>query len=186
MATAEDGAAAPARRRGLDPWARFTLLFALLALGSELLYYGWVLGSDALEAYLQWIASVSGWFIGFFDPQVSVSGSQIGSVFFIVDIAPECDAVQLSALLGAAILAFPAPWRARLVGTALCLVWLQLVNFARIVSLYYVGGAYEQHFHFAHEQGWPGLLIALTVATWLVWARRAVPGAGQRSSDTPT
>ncbi len=175
MPAAEGEETQPAPRRGLDPWVRFTLLFALLALGSELLYYGWVLGSPALEIYLHWIAAVSGWFIAFFDPQASVSGSQIGSAFFIVDIAPECDAVQLSALLAAAIVAFPAPWRARALGLVAGLAFLQAVNFTRIVSLYYVGGAFERHFHVAHERGWPGLLIALTVGTWLVWARWAVP-----------
>ena len=175
MAATEGERAEPAPRRGLDPWVRFTLLFAALALGSELLYYGWILESAALETYLHWIARISGWFIAFFDTEVAVSGSQIGSAFFIVDIAPACDAVQLSALLASAIVSFPAPWRARWIGTAVCLIWLQLVNFTRIVTLYYVGGAHERHFHFAHEQGWPLLLIAVTVLTWLVWARFALP-----------
>jgi exosortase/archaeosortase family protein len=113
-----------------------------------------------------------------------VTGSQIGSAFFIVDIAPECDAVQLSALLAAAILAFPVSWSARILGTCLSLVWLQCVNFARIVSLYYIGGAFEDYFHIAHEQVWPLALIALTVATWLFWASRAAPPPGESPSDS--
>jgi exosortase H (IPTLxxWG-CTERM-specific) len=186
MATADGEPAQPLPRRGGDPWVRFVVVFAVLALGSELLYYGWVLGSQSLQAYLHWIASVSGWFIAFFDPSVTVSGSQIGSAFFIVDIAPECDAVQLSALLAAAILAFPASWSARLIGTAVSLIWLQCINFARIVSLYYIGGKFEDYFHTAHEKGWPLLLIAITIATWLVWARYAAPLPPERAAEAKT
>jgi exosortase/archaeosortase family protein len=73
--------------------------------------------------------------------------------------------------LTAAIVAFPAPLRSRLVGAAVSLLLLQLVNFARIVSLYYIGGVHPRHFDDAHKVGWPALLIAFTVSLWIAWAR---------------
>lgn len=180
-----DGEAAPAppRRRGLDPWLRFTLVFGSLALASEILYYGVVLGSSGLQLYLNALATVSRAFALSFDPDAVTYGSQIGSGFFVVDIAPECDAIQLCALLTAAIVAFPAPLRSRLVGAVVSLMLLQLVNFARIVSLYYIGGVHLRHFDDAHKVWWPALLIAFTVSLWIAWARIVTRhgGGGPRS-----
>ncbi len=165
----------------LDPWLRFSLVFGGLALLSEILYYAVVLGSSGLELYLHALAWVSTGLVRVFDPEVVTYGSQLGSGFFVVDIAPECDAIQLAAMLAAAIVAFPAPLKSRLWGIAVCLALLQIVNFARIVSLYYIGGNHASHFHAAHEVWWPALLIAFTVSVWIAWARIATRDGGDDS-----
>jgi exosortase/archaeosortase family protein len=89
-----------------------------------------------------------------------------------VQISPECDALQLCGILSAAIIAFRAPLHRKLIGIALGVAWLQIVNFARIVSLFFVGASKAVPFDTAHEVVWPAVLIAITIATWIVWARR--------------
>lgn len=178
---AEPDAARSGRGRFRDPWVRFALVFGALALLSEVLYYGVVLGSAGLELYLRAIAGVSAWLLAFAGVSTEVVGSQIWSDAFLVDIAPECDAVQLSAMLSAAIVAFPASWRRRLLGLAAGLLVLQLANFVRLASLFYIGGYRSRHFNTAHEVLWPAALIGITIATWIVWARYA---AGDGSAGT--
>jgi exosortase H (IPTLxxWG-CTERM-specific) len=178
-----EAAAAPARagRKGLDPWLRFALVFGALALLSEILYFAVVLGSPGLQLYLNGLAAVSHRIVLAFDPDAVTYGSQIGSGFFVVDIAPECDAIQLCAMLAAAIVAFPAPLRSRLLGIAVSLALLQALNFARIVSLYYIGGIHPRHFDDAHKVWWPTILIAFTVSLWIAWARISTRHGGDGS-----
>ena len=168
----------------IDPWLRFTLVFGTLAILSEILYYAVVLGSSGLALYLEALAGVSSALVRAFDPDVMTYGSQLGSGFFVVDIAPECDAIQLCAMLTSAILAFPVPLRSRLLGIAVSLVLLQLVNFARITSLYYIGGTHLKHFDDAHKVWWPAFLIAFTVSLWIGWAR-IVTRHGGDGPDSP-
>jgi exosortase/archaeosortase family protein len=90
----------------------------------------------------------------------------------MIDIAPECDAVQLQALLASAIVSFPAGLRHKGIGLVVTISWLQAVNFARIVTLYFIGSHFDEEiFHTAHEVVWPILLILITMATWVLWAR---------------
>ena len=65
---------------------------------------------------------------------------------------------------------------------AAVLLWLHLLNFARIVGLFLIGGYAHAHFQRSHEIYFPIFLIAMTVAAWLFWLRRAAhdrigPGA---------
>jgi exosortase/archaeosortase family protein len=69
------------------------------------------------------------------------------------------------------MLSFPAPWRARLVGLFFGLLALNLLNFVRIVGLYFIGGLYYDEFHRAHVIYFPIFLIAMTVGVWIVWVR---------------
>jgi hypothetical protein len=51
------------------------------------------------------------------------------------------------------------------------LLALNLLNFVRIVGLYFIGGLYYDEFHRAHVIYFPIFLIAMTVGVWIVWVR---------------
>lgn len=157
-----------------DPWVRFSVQFAVLVILSEVIYYGVLLGSEPMSVYLAWTARVSGQILQFLGTDVSVRGNTIGGGGFAVQISPECDAIQLCAVLLAAIVSFKAPLRYKVLGMLSGVVWLEAVNFVRIVSLYLVGVARPSIFQTAHETVWPVILIAITLATWVFWARHAV------------
>jgi exosortase H (IPTLxxWG-CTERM-specific) len=162
----------PVRLLPTDPWLRFALSFALLAIGFELLYYGVALESPLFETYLETLAHVSAWILGWWT-EVHVQGTQVTTGLFAFEIGRGCDAYRICALLGAGILAFPAPVRAKLWGLALGLVWLNALNLLRIVALFWIGGLARNHFEAAHELYLPVFLIAMTLAAWLYWVRRA-------------
>jgi hypothetical protein len=55
-------------------------------------------------------------------------------------------------------------------------LWLNLLNFVRIIGLFFIGGYAHPHFQRSHEIYFPVFLIAMTVAAWIVWLRRAAHG----------
>lgn len=90
---------------------------------------------------------------------------------FAVQIAAGCNGVEAMILLVAAIIAFPAPWRYKLMGLALGLVSIQLLNIVRIVSLFYLGIFYKPAFEWAHLYIWQALIMLDTLLVWMVWIR---------------
>jgi exosortase/archaeosortase family protein len=161
---------APAAR---DPWIRFTLTFAALAVLSELVYYGFALESALFRDYLAAVARINAWILSFFVDGVHADGTAITSSVFSVEIARGCDAYRMCALLTSAIAAFPARITWKLWGVVLGLVWLNLLNFARIIGLFLIGGYAQSQFQRSHEIYFPAFLIAMTVAAWIFWVRRA-------------
>jgi exosortase/archaeosortase family protein len=166
---AEDAVSQPPKQR--DPWVRFALIFGALAILSEVVYYGVALESDAFHRYLETLAEISGGILRHFTDGVTVRGTLISGSLFTVEIARGCDAYRICALLAAAMLAFPASWRDKLVGLLLGLVWLNALNFVRICGLYFIGGLYYSEFQRAHVIYFPIFLIAMTVGAWIVWVR---------------
>jgi exosortase H (IPTLxxWG-CTERM-specific) len=166
---AADVASAP---RGVrDPWLRFALTFAALALLSELVYYGLALESGPFEQYLSLLARISAAILAPLTDGIVVHGTLISGSLFSVEIARGCDAYRISALLAAAMLAFPATWREKAVGLVVGLLVLNAMNFVRICGLYFIGGLYYSEFHRAHTIYLPVFLIAVTVAVWIGWVR---------------
>jgi exosortase/archaeosortase family protein len=168
--SAEPGEA-PAR--GRDPWRRFALVFAALAVVSELVYYGVALESELFAAYLALLARISGFLLGFLADDVSVDGTLISSSLFSVEIARGCDAYRICSLLTAAIIAFPSSLRLKLWGLALGLLWLNILNFVRILGLFFIGGFLPEHFQASHQTYFPIFLICMTMAAWILWLRWA-------------
>jgi exosortase/archaeosortase family protein len=176
-----DSGAANARRR--DPWLRFVLVFAALAVASELVYYGVALESDLFAAYLALLARISGFLLGLVTDDVTVRGTLISSAHFSVEIARGCDAYRICSLLSASIIAFPSGLRIKLWGLALGLLWLNLLNFVRILGLFFIGGTFPEHFRASHETYFPIFLICMTMAAWILWLRWATREAFPRRAN---
>ena len=166
-----------------DPWIRFTLIFAALAVLSELIYYGVALESALFRDYLAAVARISGWLLSRVVDGVHVEGTAVSNGLFSVEIARGCDAWRMCALLTAAIAAFPARIGLKAWGIALGLLWLNLWNFVRIIGLFFIGGYAQAWFQNSHEIYFPVFLIAMTVGAWIVWVRRATH---ERFGDTAT
>jgi exosortase H (IPTLxxWG-CTERM-specific) len=90
---------------------------------------------------------------------------------FAVSIEAGCNGVEACIVLFAAIVAFPARWRDRLVGLAAGFVAVQALNVVRIISLFYLGQWNFAWFEFAHHYLWQGLIMLDVLVVFLVWAR---------------
>ncbi|MFQ5416781.1 MAG: exosortase H [Myxococcota bacterium] len=170
-AAVSGGAAEPDRPQQAEPWLRFALVFGTLAVTSEVLYYAVTLDSVVFQAYLGVLADVSGTILAWFSSDIVVRSARITGPAFVVEIAQGCDAVQVCSLLAAAVIAFPMSLMGKLRGLVFGIVFLQLLNIVRIITLYWIGAHFSSIFKTAHEVIWPGFLIFATIATWIVWVR---------------
>ena len=157
--------------QGREPWLRFALIFGVLAVASEVLYYAVALDSEGFRAYLGVLAEISGAFLSLFNSDITIQGTRISDHSFAVEVAQGCDAIQVCSLLASAVIAFPVASRRKLRGLVLGILWLQLLNLLRIVTLFWIGSYFPRVFQTAHEVVWPGILITLTIATWMLWVR---------------
>jgi exosortase H (IPTLxxWG-CTERM-specific) len=152
---------------------RFFLLFLVI---QAVLFALELLGPVQAAFVMPWtglLATFSADLVQFFDADVTAYSNVIQSTTngFGVAIQPGCNGVEASIILTAAILAFPAPWRPKLVGLAIGIVAVQAVNVLRIVSLFYLGQWNMQWFEFAHLYLWQALIMLDVLVVWLLWVR---------------
>ena len=155
---------------------RFALIFA--ATGGALLtlysfpYAEHGVREDWFARYLALYARLAGLVLRVFDSGVRVVGNDIvGRVSLTV--AKNCDAMDVTLLFAAAVVAFPAPWRRRLVGIAAGVAALTVVNVLRIASLYFVDLRWPSAFETIHAEVWPLAIVVLAASAFLAWSRWA-------------
>jgi exosortase H (IPTLxxWG-CTERM-specific) len=119
------------------------------------------------------VASVSAALVKTFDPAVIAQGKVLQSptTGFAVSIEAGCNGVEATIVLIAAILAFPAPWRSRLIGLAAGVVAVQGLNVIRVISLFYLGQWNLRAFEWAHMYLWQALIMLDVLVVWLIWIR---------------
>jgi exosortase/archaeosortase family protein len=137
-----------------------------------------------LSAYLRGLASVAGGVIGLLDHTAAARGTTIEGRFPL-QIVLDCSAADAQALFVAAVLAFPAGWRHKLIGALAGLVGLNLVNVVRIVGLYFIGIHWPGAFHVLHEEVIQILLVLLAAGGFALWARRARAAPGPAAPPAP-
>lgn len=119
------------------------------------------------------LADVSGFLIKLWDDGVVTQDIVIRSVEngFAVAIAPGCDGIEAVIILVAAIVAFPSPWKHKLVGIAIGFVCIQALNLVRIISLFYLGQWNRTAFDWFHLYIWQALIILDALVVWLIWLK---------------
>jgi exosortase H (IPTLxxWG-CTERM-specific) len=152
---------------------RFFIQFLVL----QALLFGAELTPWAQEYFvIPWtntLAAVSARLVTFFDPNVIATGKVLKSTIngFAVSIESGCNGVEATIVLVAAILAFPAPWKHRLMGLAAGIVAVQGLNVIRVISLFYLGQWNLDAFEWAHLYVWQALIMLDVLIVWLVWVR---------------
>ena len=127
-------------------------------------------GIDALSATLAWMSARAAGMLGI---PASLDGAVIDADGFVAVIAAQCTAIEIILVFGAAVLVWPVSLRARMLGLLLGITALCALNFARIVSLLWVGAAYPQHFDTAHLAVWQTGMVLAGFVIWLLWMRWA-------------
>lgn len=150
----------------------FLILFAVLLGGSfTLVSVNWV-NDHVIEPFTGGIARVSGATLDLLGQDVRMQGTIIRGRRFAVNIRNGCNGVEAMLIFLAAVLAFPAPWRARLVGLAIGVVAIQAVNLVRVVALFLTGAYFPSWFDASHTVIWQTIVILFSVLLWILWANR--------------
>lgn len=125
-----------------------------------------------LAGYLELAARGSAALLGWLGETVSVSGTTVMGRFPFV-VVLDCAALDAQALFAAAVLAFPASLRAKLLGLSLGLSSIWLINVARLALLYFAGARSLELFQVLHEEVMVLVVILAVCALFFAWARWA-------------
>ncbi len=91
---------------------------------------------------------------------------------FAMEVLDGCNGDDVVVLLWAAILAYPASWLQKGKGLLAGTATIYVINFLRIISLFYLGQYNTQWFEFAHLYVWESVFVLLTLTIFWMWVRR--------------
>lgn len=152
---------------------RFCGLFALFTvLGFAVIYAAQGVLVAPLNRHLAWMAEQC---LGLFAAHVSSSGPTVTMSGFSVEIRSNCNAIYEVGLYAAAVLAYPASLRERLVGVAAGAAVLYAVNLIRILTLLALGAVQYSWFEVAHLYVWQTLFLLVVATCWFGWVSRVRP-----------
>lgn len=145
----------------------------------SIMAFAWVLNFEVvtlqiINPYTEWIARASGVILNVFGEQTSVRGTLLTSPRFSVNIYHGCNAVLATSIYLSAVLGFPSTWREKALGFAVGIPAIQIINMARILSLYYIGIYWPKFFELAHGYVWQSVVILFSMVVWIYWAERFV------------
>lgn len=101
---------------------------------------------------------------------VGTAGTVIRSQKFALDVENGCNGVEAVILLVAAIAAFPATLRSRLMGLTVSIVAIELLNLVRLSSLFWLGEHYPRVFDLFHVAVWQSLIILAAISIFVLWS----------------
>lgn len=135
----------------------------------------WVDG-NVMYPVLGWTARGASVLLRAAGEETSAQGVVVAGRDFKVAVRRGCDPFEPVVLFGAAVIAFPAASRKKLVGLAIGSMILFGINLVRVASLYLAGRSHPAWFECVHQEIWPALFILFSVLlwlAWLAWARRS-------------
>jgi exosortase H (IPTLxxWG-CTERM-specific) len=163
--------AAPFWRRNRRELTFLILFLVLLAGGFTVISINWV-NDHAVEPFTAGVARASGAMLNVLGQNVTLKGTVMQSPRFAVNIRNGCNGIEAMLIFLAAVLAFPAPWRSRLIGLALGILAIQIVNLVRVVALFLTGVYFPRIFDSSHTVIWQTIVILFGVLLWIFWANR--------------
>jgi exosortase H (IPTLxxWG-CTERM-specific) len=163
---------------------RFFIIFSVLLIGLFTLEILQPAEKYVILPFTSMIADVSVWIVQVFDDNVIANGNVIRDKVsgFGVRIERGCNGLEAVIILFAAIFAFPAPFKNKLIGFTAGFFAIQLLNLVRIISLYYLGQWNYTAFEWFHLYLWQALIILDALVVWLIWLR-TLPDSRQRPDD---
>lgn len=152
---------------------RFLLIFLLVQAGLFAVELLQPVREAVIVPFTASLAWLSGMLITLFDTQVLTQGIYIESLRndFILRIEAGCNGVEPMIILAAAIIAFPASFKHKIIGLALGFVGIQGINIIRIITLFYIGQWSMQAYEWAHLYIWQALILIDAFAIWVLWVR---------------
>jgi len=154
---------------------RFCAIFSLsvLVLFSISFNHRWVKeDGDAFTPFTREIALASGYILNATGIKNHVYGTTIINGRFRVQIKNGCNGVFVSMILISAFLAYPFRLFPKILGIFAGLVFIQFINFIRIVTLFFIGIYFPEFFDDSHIFFAQALVISSSLAFWLFWINK--------------
>ena len=129
-------------------------------------------------------AVVTGFILGLLGNPVRVSGTLITSPSYSMEVVTACTGLFVTTIFLSAVIAYPCRLRTKLIGVAIGIPGIFLLNVVRLVTLFYVGIYLPRFADRVHLLVWQSLIILLVLVLWLFWVGRfAHASAPQRQKQ---
>jgi exosortase H (IPTLxxWG-CTERM-specific) len=151
---------------------RFLILFgACFLVGYAALITPWV--KPAVITFDRVLVHASGTLIHLCRGHADASGAVLRSpsTGLAIEMKDGCNGVNVTVLLCAALLAFPASWNQKAKGLLIGCAAIQLVNLLRFISLFYLLQYNQAWFDFAHNYLWESLIMLDALAVFWMWVQ---------------
>lgn len=137
-----------------------------------------------MKRYIEIIAACVGLVLRITPFEVEVKQTLIRFHSSAIRIIPECSGAEAMAIFCAAVLAFPATVKQKLLAVGLGVPALYVVNILRLACLAVVGAFMSREvFNFAHVYVWQTVFIIFVVIVWLLWIEKVVKKPESEPSD---
>ena len=152
---------------------RFVMTFLLILIALFTLEMLNPVQEHVITPFTSLLAHLSAVLILPFDNSVIAYGKvlQFKDSGFAVSIEAGCNGVEATIVLIAAICAFPASWRARLIAIGLGFLAIQVINIVHIISLFYLGNWNLEYFSWIHLYLWPALIMLDVLVVFIFYLR---------------
>lgn len=171
--------AKPAGWRQYRQEITFLAIFLLvLGGGFTVLSINWV-NDHLVEPFTGGIATISAAVLNVLGQGITQNGTVLTGSRFAVNIRNGCNGVEALIIFVAAVLAFPATWRSRVIGLALGTLAIQVINLVRVVALFLTGAYIPKLFESSHTVIWQSIVILCAVLLWIYWANRYAVRPGE-------
>jgi len=168
--------------------ARFFILFVVILVTLFAAELTPPVQSAVVLPWTEALVRISVGLITLFDSHVAAFGKILLSTTngFAVSIEAGCNGIEAAIILIAAMLAFPAPWKHRVIGILAGLSAVQALNVVRVISLFYIGQWNLKVFEWAHLYVWQALIMLDVLIVWLIWIRTLPPPSSSVSPPPPS
>ncbi len=153
--------------------ARFITLFSVILISLFTIEMLVPVQEHVIAPFTGMLARLSAAIILPFDSSAVAYGKilQFRDTGFAVSIEAGCNGVEATIVLIAAVIAYPASWRARFLAIVLGFLAIQVMNLARIISLFYLGNWNMAFFSWIHLYLWPALIMLDVLIVFIVYLR---------------
>ena len=151
------------------------IFLATMGLGGALLL-STRLDEREFRSFTLFITEITGSALGALGFSVARDGQMlfVPGGFFNMRIGNDCNGVCAHLIFLASVLAYPASWKAKLVGLAVGQPLLFLLNVFRLMSLFVIGLYIPAIFRAMHVYVWQFLIVGLALLLFFIWADRIV------------
>jgi len=115
------------------------------------------------------VVFLTGKVLNFFGIPSICRGSIIQLPSIALDVKFGCSGLEAVMIYCIAVVAFPSPWKERIIGIVLGFVVIQAVNIIRIAGLAYAGIHYKQLFDYIHIYVAQGIMIAVSLGIFFIY-----------------
>ena len=119
-------------------------------------------------------AEVTGFFLKILVMTTRVSGTIVSLPNFSVEVVGECTGLYEMLIFLAAMIAYPAGWKKKLIGAGLGIPFLYAVNIVRMIFIMVIGNWSPKTFDFMHLYFWQVAMILIIVSAWVLWIEKVV------------